>query len=177
MNDLATTGSYGVLSEPATLTIERVLPGPIERVWAYLTESDLRRKWLASGDMQMKVGSTVDFVWRNDELSDPPGKRPPNFPEDHRMQCQITELDPPHKLAITWGSTGGVTFKLKAQGKDVLLTLIHHRIPERSILLNVSAGWHMHLDILVARARGEEPQPFWDGWARLKKDYDKRLPA
>jgi hypothetical protein len=66
---------------------------------------------------------------------------------------------------------------LKEQGKEVLLTLTHHRIPERSILLNVSAGWHMHLDILVARARGEEPQPFWDGWARLKKDYDKRLPA
>lgn len=177
MTELATVGSYGVLTEPATLKIERLLPGPIERIWAYLTESDLRRKWLASGDMQMKVGSTVDFVWRNDELTNPPGQRPPNFPEDHRMQCQITELDPPHKLAITWGSTGGVTFELKEQGKEVLLTLTHHRIPDRSILLNVSAGWHMHLDILVARAKGEEPQPFWDGWARLKKDYDKRLPA
>ena len=27
-----------------------------------------------------------------------------------------------------------------------------------------------------ARARGEEPQPFWDGWLRLKQDYDRRLP-
>ena len=28
-----------------------------------------------------------------------------------------------------------------------------------------SAGWHMHLDVLVARASGQEPlQPFWDRW-------------
>jgi hypothetical protein len=34
----------------------------------------------------------------------------------------------------------------------------------------------MHLDVLVARARGEEPPPFWDGWLKLKQDYDRRLP-
>ena len=55
MNDHAKVGDYGALSEPATLTIQRMLPGPIERVWAYLTESDLRSKWLASGDMELKV--------------------------------------------------------------------------------------------------------------------------
>jgi hypothetical protein len=42
---LATRQSiYGVLTEPATRAIERLLPGPIERIWAYLTESDLRRQ-------------------------------------------------------------------------------------------------------------------------------------
>jgi len=30
--------AYGVLSEPATLRIQRRLPGPIERVWAYITD-------------------------------------------------------------------------------------------------------------------------------------------
>ena len=25
----------------------------------------------------------------------------------------------------------------------------------------------MHLDVLVARASGEEPAPFWDGWSGL----------
>jgi len=28
----------------------------------------------------------------------------------------------------------------------------------------------------VARARGEEPPPFWDGVAKLRKEYDRRLP-
>jgi uncharacterized protein YndB with AHSA1/START domain len=50
MNESATPDHYGVLSEPATLTIQRLLPGPIERAWAYLTESDLRRQWLAAGE-------------------------------------------------------------------------------------------------------------------------------
>ena len=49
MTELATLDAYGVLTEPATLKIQRVLPGPIERVWAYLTESELRRQWLAAG--------------------------------------------------------------------------------------------------------------------------------
>ena len=30
---------YGVLTEPGTVRIQRMLPGPIERVWAYLTNS------------------------------------------------------------------------------------------------------------------------------------------
>ena len=37
---------------------------------------------------------------------------------------------------------------------------------------------YMHLDVLVARVSGNpDPAPFWDGWARLKQDYDPRLPA
>jgi uncharacterized protein YndB with AHSA1/START domain len=177
MNELANLEAYGVLTEPATLKIQRLLPGPIERVWAYLTESDLRRQWLAAGQMEMKVSAPFELVWRNDELTDPPGQRPPSFPDEHRMQSRIVELNPPRKLAIAWGSTGGVSFDLEPMGNDVLLTLIHRRLPDRSTVLNVGAGWHMHLDILVARARGQEPEPFWDGWSRLKKEYDLRLPA
>ncbi len=177
MTDLATIDAYGVVTEPATLKIERLLPGPIERVWAYLTESDLRRKWLAAGKMEMKVGAPFELVWRNAELSNPPGQRPPGFSEEHRMQSRITELDPPHKLSIAWEGSGDVTFELVPKGKDVLLTLVHRRLPDRTTLLKVSAGWHMHLDILVASANGNDPEPFWDGWARLQKIYDRRLPA
>jgi hypothetical protein len=54
--------------------------------------------------------------------------------------------------------------------------VIHRRVPDRATLLKVSAGWHMHLDILVARAAGKEPAPFWDGWIRLQKEYDRRMP-
>ena len=61
MTELATAGAYGVLAEPATLKIQRRLPGPIERVWAYLTESDLRRQWLAAGQMEMKVGASNSY--------------------------------------------------------------------------------------------------------------------
>ena len=177
MNELASLDAYGVLTEPATLKIQRLLPGPIERVWAYLTESDMRRRWLAAGEMEIKVGAPFELVWSNSELTDPPSQRPDGFGEEHRLQSRITELDPPRKLAIAWGSTGGVTFELEPAGDKVLLTLIHRRVPDRSTLLNVSAGWHAHLDVLVARLTGEEPGPFWDSWSGLKKEYERRIPA
>ena len=177
MTKRANPDAYGVLTEPATLKIERLLPGPIERVWAYLTESDLRRQWLAAGRMEMKVGAPFEFVWRNHELTDPPGQRPPGFSEEHRMQSRITALDPPRKLAIAWNNSGDVSFELEPKGDEVLLTVIHRRLPDRSTLLKVGPGWHMHLDILVARMRGEAPEPFWEGWSRLQRDYEGRLPA
>jgi uncharacterized protein YndB with AHSA1/START domain len=176
MNAAASRDAYGTLIEPTTLKIQRLLPGPIERVWAYLTDSDMRRKWLAAGKMELKVGAPFEFVWRNDELTNPPGNKPEGFGEEHRMQSRITELDPPRKITFTWNDSGDVTIELEAKGKDVLLTLVHRRLPNRNTMLMVGAGWHMHLDVLVARARGEEPPPFWDGWLKLKQDYDRRLP-
>lgn len=177
MTRLATPNAYGSLTEPATLTIQRILPGPIERVWAYLTESDLRRQWLAAGAMEMKVGAPFELVWRNDELTDPPGQRPDGFSAEHRMQSQITELDPPHKLTFTWNGSGDVSFELAPKGDKVLLTVIHRRLRDRSTMLMVGAGWHMHLDLLAARTSGTTIEPFWDGWCRLRTEYNERLPA
>lgn len=178
MNDLATTPDvYGELIEPTTLKIQRLLPGPMERVWAYLTESELRRKWMAAGEMELVVGAPFELVWRNDELTDPPGQRPEGFGDEHRMQSRIIELDPPHKLVFTWNDSGDVSFELEPKGEEVLLTVIHRRLPNRKTLLMVAAGWHSHLDLLVARASGQAPAPHWDVWSRLHQDYDRRLPA
>jgi uncharacterized protein YndB with AHSA1/START domain len=177
MTNPAALDSYGKLIEPATLKIGRLLPGPIERVWAYLTESDLRRQWLAAGKMEMKRNAPFELVWRNNELTDPPGQRPAGFGEEHRMKSRIVELDAPRKLVFTWGESGEVSFELEPKGEDVLLTVIHRRVPDRATLLKVSAGWHMHLDVLAARAAGKEPEPFWDGWGRLRQEYEQRMPA
>jgi uncharacterized protein YndB with AHSA1/START domain len=177
MTDLAPLNAFGVLTEPATLTIQRLVPGPVERVWAYLTDDGLRRRWLAAGVMEMKVGAPVELVWRNDELTDPPGRRPEGFAAEQRMQSQITELDPPRRLAITWAGTGQVSFDLEPIGGGVLLTLTHRRLPDRDSLLTIGAGWHMHLDLLEVLARGTTAEPFWDGWARLRREYDRRMPA
>jgi uncharacterized protein YndB with AHSA1/START domain len=177
MSELDNPDPYGELIEPATLKMQRLLPGPIERVWAFLTESELRRKWLAAGEMEMKVGASFELVWRNDELTDPPGQRPPGFATERRMQSRITELDPLHKLAFAWEGSGDVSFELEPKGKEVLLTVIHRRLPNRGNLLGVGAGWHAHLDVLVARVTGKDPEPYWDGLTRLRKEYDQRVPA
>jgi len=177
MTLLATPDAYGALIEPATVKIQRLLPGPVERVWAYLTESDLRRRWLAAGEMTFKVGAPFELVWRNDELTDPPGERPADKAVEHRAKARITELDPPRRLGILWEGTGEVSFDLEPQGDKVLLTLVHRRLPDQKTVLGVSAGWHAHLDVLAARLTGAAPEPFWDRLNRLRAEYEKRLPS
>jgi uncharacterized protein YndB with AHSA1/START domain len=177
MSELAPNDGYGVLTEPTTLTIQRFLPGPIERVWAFLTDSDLRRKWLASGDMKLEAGAPFTLTWRNSEFTDPPEPVPPGHSSEHSMDSRITEIDPPKRITFTWFTSGTVTFELEPRGERVLLTVIHRGIPSRDMLLKVGPGWHNHLDVLVARATGTPPQPFWERYQRLQKDYERRLPV
>src|SRR5688572_98900 len=75
-------GEFGVVPEARTLRIRRVLPGPIERVWAYLTESEKRGRWLAAGPMELRVGGRVELTFRNSELS-AHAEPPPDKYKDH----------------------------------------------------------------------------------------------
>jgi uncharacterized protein YndB with AHSA1/START domain len=177
MTERLDVNPYGRVTEPATLVIERLLPGPASRIWSYLTDGEMRRKWLAAGSMEEKAGSTFELVWRNDELTDPPGARPEGFSEEMRMTSRVLEVQRNKRLVFTWGETGEVAFDLKAEGDEVLLTITHRRISDRANLLMVGAGWHMHLDILGAHLDGRRAEPFWDGWLKLKDEYDRRLPA
>jgi uncharacterized protein YndB with AHSA1/START domain len=180
MNSTASVASrddYATLMQSDTVRLQRWLPGPIERVWGYLTDGALRRQWLAAGDMPLEVGATFELIWRNDELTDPPGRKPAGFGTEHLMQSRITELDPPRRIAFTWDGSGDVSFELSPGNGRVLLTVTHRRLRDRGMMLMVGAGWHMHLDVLVARFTGGSTEPFWDGWSRLKDEYDRRLPA
>src|SRR3546814_13429495 len=40
-----TEASYAVVSDTDTVRLQRTLPGPIERVWQYITDAGLRRQW------------------------------------------------------------------------------------------------------------------------------------
>ncbi len=168
---------YGVLTAAATLTLRRRLPGPAERVWAYLTETELRRQWLASGPMVLKAGALFELVWRNDELSESAAERPEGFSEESRATCQITEVDPPRKLRFTWPGVGEVSFQLDTVDKDVILTVTHRGTPSKGMTLLLAAGWHMHLEILSARFTGSKPPSFWRGWLHLRREYERRFAA
>lgn len=169
--------SHGQLLDATTLRIQRTLPGPLERVWPYLVDGELRRQWLAAGDLLPQAGADFELVWRNDELSASPDERPEGFPEVSRASCTVIEAHPPHLLRFLWPEVGDVSIELESVGERVLLTLTHRRIPNRGTSVMVGAGWHMHLDILVARALGTPAPSFWSGWAELRCDYEQRLPA
>ena len=173
----APVDASGSLPDPTTLKMERLLPGPIERIWAFLTESDLRRRWLASGPMDLTPGGVVELTWRNDELTDPPGTRPDGMKAENHMHGHVIAVKAPHMLCYDWPNVGEVTFELTPRGEEVLLTLTHRRVPNRSTLLGVSGGWHAHRDLLEACARNTKPAPHWDNFRRLRAAYEQRLGA
>jgi uncharacterized protein YndB with AHSA1/START domain len=160
-----------------SLTFQRRLPGPIERVWAYLTDSKLRQQWLAAGEMQLHQGSSFELVWRNDDLSASASERPDGFPEVSRANCLLTEVEAPRRLRFTWPDVGDVTIQLEVDGEEVLLTLTHVAPADRTMKLMVGAGWHAHLDILVNKVQDLPAPSFWASWESLKSEYERILPA
>lgn len=175
---------FGTVLDAATVRFERLLPGPIERVWAYLTESDKRAKWLAAGPMDLTPGGRVELTFRNSELSGAWEPAPDKY-KDHEngvgFTARILRCEPPRLLSHSWGGNPGeeseVTYELFPRGDEVLLVLTHRRLSSRDGLLSVSGGWHTHLDILRDLLNGEAPKPFWSTHARLESEYERRLGA
>ena len=173
MTDMRFNEKHGVLAPDRTLRIQRRLPGPIERVWSYLTESDLRRQWLASGTMQLQPGASFELVWRNDELSNSAAERPDGFSAESRAMCQFIEVDPPWRMSYIWPGVGEVSIELEAVGDDVLLTLTHRQLVGERLILNVSAGWHAHLALLVARLENAVAPSLWATWKQVRTEYEE----
>lgn len=177
MND-----SYGSLIAADTLRLQRSLPGPIEKVWAYLTESDKRGQWLATGRMELQIGGKVHLFFRHADLS--PQQAP--VPEKYKsmedgaaMDGRVTLCEPPHRLGYTWGEADGseseVRFDLSEQEGRVLLTITHSRLRDGDELIEVASGWHTHVGILADRLEGREPGNFWVTHAQLESQYAQRL--
>ncbi|MES2695866.1 MAG: SRPBCC domain-containing protein [Verrucomicrobiota bacterium] len=169
---------------PGEIRLERLLPGPIERVWAYLTEPEKRRKWLADGPMELRVGGKVELCFKHSDLAGSAGTEPPakyaQLKDGFKHPCRITRLEPPHLLAYSWGSEdpdpSEVTFELTPSGKkDVKLTIVHRRITDRGEKISTAAGWHAHVTTLIAELEGTPPQSFWPHHTALEARYDREL--
>jgi len=175
---------YATILEPGTIRFERLLPGPIERVWAYLTESDKRAQWLASGEMELRAGSPLKLKFRHSSLSRHTAPIPESFKDMEEGQVTehtVTRCEPLRLLSWSWGSgkdgPSEVTFELTPEGDKVRLVLTHHRLRDRKALLAVGPGWHSHLAVLVSRLQGREPEAFWAVYTNASSEYDKRFPA
>lgn len=172
--------AYGHPTANDTIRFERMLPGPIGRVWAHLVEPDKRRLWLADGPMTLAPGGEVALQFRNAELS----RDDDRAPEQYRAQENSGEVhgrvllcEPPHRLAFTWGdgdAPSEVDIELRAEGERVKLVLTHRRLSTRE-LTSVAGGWHTHLGILEDHLSGQPPRPFWRTHTRLEAEYVERL--
>ena len=173
---------YGELIDDKTVRFERTLPGPIERVWSYIVESDKRAKWLCGGDIGPGNDGDVDMHFHNATLSRAEDiTRPEKYkdmPEELFFTGKVTRWEPPHAVSHIWDfedESSEVCYELEDLGDKVRLVLTHRRLESGDTILSVSGGWHTHLNILADVLEDKEPRAFWEAHTRFEAEYEKRL--
>ena len=167
---------------PGSVRFERLLPGPLERVWDYLVDPDKRALWLCGGATDTTVGGDMKLEFDNSRLSGPDDDAPPEkyreFNQPVSFDGRVTQFDPPNVFAHTWefaGQASEVRYELEAVDDKVRLVLIHTRLATGEEVRNVCAGWHAHLGILADLLGGRRPRPFWKSHTALEAEYTERL--
>jgi uncharacterized protein YndB with AHSA1/START domain len=143
MND---NGQFG---KAHTVHFERLLPGPIERVWEFLVDTKRLPGWFGDATIEPRMGGEVRMMGGH-------------------VRGVVTRWNPPRRLTYTWNvfSPGDdespypesyVSFELEATGDEVLLTLTHLPVLERFEKQN-AMGWQTFLDMLDTVLQGQTPE-------------------
>lgn len=170
----------GKLIDTNTLYFKRLLPGPVEKVWKYLTDSELRGRWFASGITELKPKGKIEFHFKHDRLSqehDPIPDKYSEHAEGSTSHGEVLEVDPPNLLKYAWGNDGIVTYRLSEQDNNkVLFELTHEKLSkDKDFRAGVMAGWHTHLNILRDLLEGKATKGFWSVHMPLENFYMKSL--
>ncbi|GAA2294860.1 SRPBCC family protein [Streptomyces violaceusniger] len=125
----------------SALRLERRLAHPPEKVWRALTEPAQLVHWFPSEvQVELAVGGRMGFVF--------PGREAPD------MDGVVTELDPPHVFAFTWGEDE-LRWELRPEGEGCVLTLTH-TFGDRFGAASFASGWHACITGLAALLGDEE---------------------
>jgi uncharacterized protein YndB with AHSA1/START domain len=148
------------------LRFERVLEAPVETVWRYLTDPELRSRWFMGGEIEPHVGGKIHMVFDHDNLSDGDAPMPERYAKNKGKTWfeTITAWDPPHRLAYSWdnGDAGTVTFTLDPVGEGRTRLVLHHTgLRGAQDAKNFGGGWGSHITVLEARIKGERVENFW----------------
>jgi len=170
----------GTLRDLHTVEFKRLIPGPIELAWDYLTKPELLRTWFADVTLEPRLGGAVTVHFHDHTCGGGTGGG---------VHGTVREFRPPHVIAFTWiqqrlqpdGSStnedeGEVRFELAEKDDKVLLTLLHSRQTTEE-LLGHSAGWHAYLDNLESLMSGRERVDFMQVVGRVRPKYEERLAA
>ena len=110
---------YGKLINPTTLQFERMLPGPIDRVWEHLVDDTKRALWFAGGPTDLVPNGKMELVFNNSHFSSVPDPTPEKYKEygdGYISFATIVEFNEPNLLVINW-EDGQVTFELEEQSE------------------------------------------------------------
>ncbi len=159
-------GSYATIEDTPTLTFERRLSHPVDRVWRAITEPGELQYWFPSKVVaaELRAGAEMTF-----EFEDMPLDAPSS------MGGSVTDFAPPRLFAFYWGEDH-LRFELDPADDPEACTLsLTVQLGARDKAARDAAGWHVCLDRLESRlgedgARGE--------WRDYYDEYQRRgVPA
>lgn len=168
--------SPGRFLDEHTVRFERDLPCALEAAWSYLTQPGRLATWLAEGTIEPRVGGKVALSFDVEEV-------PERKNGGALIEGVVTLCVPDRVLAYTWSdpetpvadeaSDSSVTFELEPHGEHTKLTLTHRHLPKNA-LARCAAGWHTHLEVLVARIQNRQRESFVETWRRLLPTYERQ---
>jgi uncharacterized protein YndB with AHSA1/START domain len=163
---------------PDTIRLERTLDAPIDKVWRYLTEAELRREWFMGGTDARPDGE-FELLVDHDNLSD----EDVPYPEDYaahkgaRWHEKVLRFEPPRLLETTFqgGKNGNVTYELFPDGERTRLVLTHSGITSPTGFQDFGGGWNSHLTVLQEKLAGRSVRDFWALHAESREAVAKAL--
>ena len=148
---------------PDTIRLERLLDAPVETVWRYLTEAELRSQWFMGGT-DAKGEGEFELIVDHDNLSTDEVPYPESYAEfkGARMMEKVLRFEPPRLLETTFqsGKNGIVTYELFPDGERTRLVLTHSGITSPVGAQDFGSGWNSHLAVLAERLAGRGVRNF-----------------
>lgn len=149
---------------PDTIRLERILDAPVETVWPYLTEAELRAQWFAGGS-DARADGELELLFDHDRLS---AEEVP-YPEEYAKykgavsREKVVRFGPPRVLAFTFGEgkQGVAMFELFPDGERTRLVLTHSGIQSGTGAQDFGSGWNSHLAVLEEKLAGRSVANFW----------------
>lgn len=164
MTELATTAVPVERLGADAIRLERLLDAPVETVWRYLTQADLREQWFMGGTDATSAGE-FELLVDHDKLSSEKVAYPESYEcfKGRIFKERVIRFEPPHLLETTFqgGDNGIVTYELSAHGPKTRLVLTHSRIASASGFQDFGAGWNSHLAVLEEKLAGRSVPDFW----------------
>jgi uncharacterized protein YndB with AHSA1/START domain len=149
-------------TETASLQRELQIDASPETVWEFLVDPAKAILWM---------GTEATFDAR------PGGEYRCSVIPGHTARGEFVELDPPRRLAFTWGWEPGpertspvtpgssvVEIVLEPEGDGTRLRFTHRELPSVESADSHQVGWDHYLARLVTAAGGGDPGP--DPWLR-----------
>jgi uncharacterized protein YndB with AHSA1/START domain len=163
---------------PDTIRLERLLDAPVETVWRYLTQAELRSQWFMGGT-DATPGGEFDLLVDHDNLSDDDVPYPENYAASKGATWteHVIRFEPPRLLETTFqgGKNGRVTFELVPENGKTRLVLTHSGIVSPVGAQDFGSGWNSHLTVLQERLAGRSVRNFWELHMRSREEVRKAL--